>query len=61
MSQENGIITLSDNESLPLYYKIIDIITLSPHDESVLNDPIKKIDELLSFAESVGGPGNRET
>src|SRR4030042_3050669 len=61
LSQEEGINTLSSCESLPLYYKIIDIITLSPHDESVLNDPIEKIDELLSFAESVGAHRNRRT
>ena len=59
LSQENGINTLSSCESLPLYYKIIDIITLSSNEERVVNDPIKKIDELLSFAESVGGSKNR--
>jgi len=58
-SQKKEIITLTANESLPLYYKIIDIITLTTTDESVLYNPIKKIDELLTFAESVGASKNR--
>ncbi len=59
MSQENEITTLSVNESLPLYYKIIEMITLTTTDESVVKNPIKIIDELLSFAESVGNSKNR--
>lgn len=46
--------TLSVGESVPFYYKLIDLITLSPTDESVLKNPKKIVEELLSFAESVG-------
>ena len=46
--------TLTAGESVPLYYKIIDLITLLSAGESVLINPKKRVEELLSFAESVG-------
>lgn len=45
---------LSMNESLPIYYKIIDMIYLSSTDESFLYNPLQIIEELFSFVESLG-------
>jgi len=50
---EGSHTTLSPDESPPQYNIIMDLITLLSYDKSVLSNPLKKIEELFSFFESV--------